>query len=317
MSIEVIKPGLLSSVQDRGRYGYASYGVGHSGAMDAIALSLANALVDNECDAVALEITLIGPVLRFTRAARIAICGAEVAATLDQRPIELWKTIEVSAGSILDTSKIKHGARAYIAIAGGFAGQPVLGSRASDINAGLGCPLLAKGDILQSFASTRRDSQKPTNWRLDPSPWFDRERSQPISAIRGTHFEALDASSQQAFWESEFRIAIDSNRVGFRLEGTPLVMCSPLELISEPVAMGTVQLPPSGQPIALMAEHPTTGGYPRIAQIAACDFSRLAQRRPGDSVRFIELSMDDAQRRYLAQQRELTRLVRAIRERLQ
>lgn len=320
MSILVIKPGLLSSVQDRGRQGYASFGVGRAGAMDAPALQLANALLGNEADAAAIEITVIGPTLRFQQATRIALCGAEVEARLDQRPIAMWRPIEVAAGTLLDTSRMRRGARAYLAVAGGIASERVLGSRASDINAGLGASALISQQILRCStpnAVLARKQDRYPNWSLDPRPWFDPDPRRPIRLMRGSHFEALDAASRHCLFHSEFRIARDSNRVGFRLEGETLSLQAPLELISEPVSAGTLQLPPSGQAIALMAEHPTTGGYPRIGQIAAIDHARLAQRRPGDSVRFAEIAIDEAQSGYLSQQRELSRLLQAIRERLQ
>ena len=153
-------------------------------------------------------------------------------------------------------------------------------------------------------------------WSLDPRPWFDTDIASPIHLIRGSHFDALDAASRAALFAKNFRIAAESNRVGFRLDGARLELAAPLELVSEPLAAGTLQLPPGGQPIALMVEHPTIGGYPRIGQIAAVDLARLAQRRPGDPVRFVEIDLDEAQTRYLERERELERLIAAIGERL-
>jgi antagonist of KipI len=153
-------------------------------------------------------------------------------------------------------------------------------------------------------------------WSLDPRPWFDPDSSHPIHLIRGRHFDVLDAASHAALFAAEFRVTADSNRVGFRLDGVRLALAAPLEIVSEPVAFGTLQLPPGGQPIALMAEHPTTGGYPRIGQVAAIDLPRLAQRRPGDPVHFREIGLDEAQTRYLRREHELARLLDAIATRL-
>jgi antagonist of KipI len=153
------------------------------------------------------------------------------------------------------------------------------------------------------------------NWSLDPRPWFDPDPAHPIHLIRGAHFDALDGPSRAVLFASEFRIDADSNRVGFRFDGPRLALSAPLELVSEPVATGTLQLPPGGQPIALMAEHPTIGGYPRIGQVAAIDIPRLAQRRPGDTVRFAEIDLATAQTRYLQRERELARLIDQIAER--
>jgi len=325
MSVTVLKPGLLTTLQDRGRFGHAALGVGSSGAMDGVALRLANALAGNDDGAAALEISLLGPRLRFDSDAAIALAGAEFAVRLDGRPIAMWQPLAVRAGSELDLGAARPGARGYLAVAGGFAVEPILDSRASDVNAGLG-PLggrpLRAGDVLD-LGRTRdgRDPGPPAKdrhppWSLDPRPWFDADPARPIRLVRGKHFDALDAVSRTTLFEASFRIEADSNRVGFRLDGARLALAGPLELVSEPAAFGTVQLPPSGQPIVLMAEHPPTGGYPRIAQVAAIDLPRLAQRRPGERVRFREIGLDEAQTRYLAREHALARLIDTIAARL-
>ena len=382
MSVSVLKPGLLTTVQDRGRRGYAALGVGVAGPMDDVAFRLANALVGNGDDAAALEMTIIGPRLRFDAAATIALTGAGFAAHIDGSAIENWRAIDISAGAVLACGRARRGARGYLAVAGGFTVEPVLGSAATDVNARLGpfggralamhdtlwfsegalqarpgqlsvgalqarpgrryenlvaaAPLLqnpsanlvAAAPLLQNPSASliaaaprvpfRVLLQNPSAsaWSLDPRPWFDPDPHRPIRLIRGSHFDALDQASREALFTAQFRIAADSNRVGFRLDGRHLAFAGPLELVSEPVGFGTVQLPHGGQPIALMAEHPTTGGYPRIGQIAAIDLSRLAQRRPGDPVRFVEIDLDQAQTRYLARERELARLLDAIAMRL-
>jgi antagonist of KipI len=304
---------MLTTLQDRGRHGCAMLGVGTAGGLDDVALRLANALVGNASDAAVLEITLIGPRLRFHEAATIALTGAEHPA------VPMWRAVDVDAGTVLDVGNARHGARAYLAIAGGFVGEHVLGSAATDVNARLGGidgRPLREGDRLEigETGSTTREPH-PT-WSLDPRPWFDTNPATPIRLIRGAHFDAVDAASRGALFEREFRIASDSNRVGFRLDGPGLALSSPLELVSEPLTAGTLQLPPGGQPIALMAERPTIGGYPRIGHVAAVDLSTLAQRRPGDAVRFAEIGLDEAQTRYLEREHALARLIEAIHERL-
>lgn len=317
MTLAILKPGLLTTVQDRGRRGHAALGVSNAGPMDDIAFRLANALVGNGANACALELTLVGPRLRFDAPARIALAGAPFAAQLDGIPIEAWRTLHVGAGSLLDCGRARRGSRAYLAITGGLEVDAVLGSASTDVNAQLG-PFagrpLREGDVLRSVVAVK---PSVAAWSLDPRPWFDADSARPIRLIRGSHFNALDAASRAALFGAGFRIATDSNRVGFRLDGPRLALQAPLELISEPAAFGTLQLPPGGQPIALMAEHPTTGGYPRIGQIAAIDLPCLAQRCPGDPVRFVEIDIGDAQTRYLRQEHELACLVEAIAERLQ
>ncbi|HEX5122555.1 MAG TPA: biotin-dependent carboxyltransferase family protein [Rhodanobacteraceae bacterium] len=313
MSIEVVRAGMLTTLQDRGRAGCALLGVGTAGPMDDVASRLANALVGNAADAVVLEITLIGPRLKFTEAATIALTGA------DHPDVPMWRPLDVAADTVIDFGTARHGARAYLAIAGGFAVDRVLGSASTDVNARLGGidgRPLRDGDRLVIGAVGRSAAQSHPAWSLDPRPWFDADTATPIRLICGTHFDALDAGSRTALFDHVFRIAPDSNRVGFRLDGPRLALSAPIELVSEPLAAGTLQLPPGGQPIALMAEHPTIGGYPRIGHVAAVDIPLLAQRRPGDAVRFVEIDLDGAQTRYLERERELATLIQAIDERL-
>lgn len=317
MSIVVVKPGLLTSVQDRGRHGMAALGVGHSGPMDPTLFRLAQALAGCGAESAALEITVIGPVLQFNLGCRLALTGDFARPTIDGVAVGCWRPLTIEAGAELDCGPLRSGVRGYLAIAGGIDVEPVMGSRATDLNAGIGLNggrALKAGDALPMAASPSFSAPR-SNWSLDPSPWFDTDASQPIHCIAGQHREALDAASIDALERDEFTIAVDSNRVGIRLNGQTLNLRESMELISEPVNFGTIQLPPGGQPIALTAEHPTMGGYPRIAQIAAIDLGRFAQRRAGERVRFAWLSVAQAQARYLAQQRELATLFRAIGER--
>jgi antagonist of KipI len=309
VSVEVLKPGLLTTIQDRGRFGCAMLGVGRAGPIDDVAMRLANALVGNALDAAVLEITLVGPRLRFHAPATIALTGAEFP------NVASWRPVDVEAGDVLDIGTARRGARACLAIARGFVAEPTLGSVSADVNAGIGGRALREGDRIATCTNARA-AVRDARWSLDPRPWFDADTAHAIRLVRGAHFDALDAASRDALFTQTFRVGKDSNRVGFRLDGAPLALSAPLELVSEPLAIGTLQLPPGGTPIALMAEHPTVGGYPRIGQIAAVDLPRLAQRRPGDVVRFAEIDLDGAQTRYLERERELAKLVEAIRERV-
>ena len=332
--ITIVSPGLLTTVQDGGRAGHAAIGVGGAGAMDAVALRLANSLVDNALNAAALEITLRGPRLRFAHDTLIALTGAAIEAQCDGLAVPLWRPLLLRAGSELALGGMRHGTRAYLAVAGGFDLPPLLGSRCTDINAGLG-PIprpLAAGDVLSCAPSPKTLCRElwnafearpqkgrniaATNWSLDPAPWFDASGTRVIHLVPGTHFDHLDAEAQRALFAHEFRVGVDSNRVGLRLEGVPLRLAQPFESISAGVAPGTVQLPPGGVPIALAAEAPTTGGYPRIGHVIAVDQPYLAQRRPGDAVRFARCELAEAQIRYLERERALSRLACDISERL-
>lgn len=303
--IHVVAPGLLTTVQDLGRHGFAHLGVGSAGAMDDIALRLANALVGNDENAAALEITLRGPTLRFDAPALVAITGGEV-------DVPMWRPRFIDAGSVLDVGALRSGCRAYLAIAGGFRTPPLMGSRSVDVNGGIGRALLADDTLAHvPFQKTH----PRTTWSLDPTPWFDEHGDHPIRLVRGAHFDHLDAASRNALFAREFRIDTQSNRVGYRLDGVPL-RTSTQQLISEGVVPGTLQLPPGGSPILLMREAPTTGGYPRVGHVAAVDMPRLAQRRPGQTIRFVEIPAADARTMYLRRERELRALQRTIAERL-
>jgi biotin-dependent carboxylase-like uncharacterized protein len=320
MTIEVIKPGLLSTVQDDGRIGQARFGVAPGGAMDAPALRLANALVGNGANAAALELTLLGPVLRFQREAVVAITGAEIDARVDAAALPMWRPLYLPAGTLLTLGGMRRGARSYIAFAGGLQVLTCLGSASTDVNAGIG-RALRSGDELKTLAHAcpdwrgERARVQVPSWSLSPLHWFDL-RSRPLRAVTGRHFDALDEASGSALFAEAFRVASDSNRVGFRLQGAALQLAQTVELISEAVDFGTVQLPPGGAPIVLMAEHPTTGGYPRIAQVAAVDLPYLAQHRPGDSLRFERIDAGHAERLLIEQERALDEMVAEIGRRL-
>ncbi|GGA39029.1 biotin-dependent carboxyltransferase family protein [Dyella nitratireducens] len=321
MSIEVIKPGLLSSLQDAGRRGHAALGVGRAGAMDEPSWRLANALVGNRDEEAALEITLAGPTLRFRQSAVIAITGGILEARADGQRLPLWTSCFLPAGTVLRLGVMRHGCRSYLAVKGGFDGEPVLGSRSTDLHARMGRAIQA-GDILSIGAHAgarwfRSGKQiRALRWGLDPQPWLDYAQA-PLALVRGHHYAALDDASQRALFAQRFLISKDSNRTGNRLDGTPLRLREPLELISEATLPGTLQLPPSGQPILLLAEAPVTGGYPRIGQLAAVDLPRIGQRRPGNGVYFRETSMDEAWQRLRDRDVSLRRLLQRIEQRLE
>jgi antagonist of KipI len=319
MSVRVLKPGLLGTLQDRGRPGHAAIGVGRAGAMDLPAWRLANALVGNRGDEAALECTLLGPTLRFEHAAWIAITGAPIAARAGDTDLPTWTACWLPAGSVLQLGRMAAGCRSYLAVRGGFDVAAVLGSRSSDLHAGLGRALqtgdtLPVGNAASSAAPANHPHALP--WRLDPRPWFDFAQT-PLMLLPGSHHAQLDEVSRQALHTGTFRVASDSNRTASRLDGARLQLRAPLELISEATLPGTMQLPPSGQPIVLMAEAPVTGGYPRIGQLAAADLPRLAQRRPGDPVCFRRGTLEQAADRLRRREHALDALYRQIARRLQ
>lgn len=325
MSATVIKPGLSTTVQDAGRPGHAALGVGRSGAMDGPAWQLANALVGNGRGEAALECTLIGPTLRFAHAVVIAITGAPIEARLDGQSIGMWSPCQVPAGSVLQLGRMTMGCRSYLAVRGGFGESRVLGSRSSDQHAGIGFAQgrsLRTDDVLPIGGATLTDSPVETKsigtprWSLDPQPWFDFAR-QPLDLLPGRHAPLLDKESRRLLHGGTFTLSKDSNRTAGRLDGHTLSLVESLELVSEATLPGTLQLPPSGQPIVLLAEAPVTGGYPRIGQVAAVDLARLAQRRPGDTVCFRPTTLAEAMTRLVQREQRLESMLRTIRQRLQ
>lgn len=338
MSIVVVKPGLMTTLQDGGRPGFAHLGIGRAGAFDAPALRIANALCGNPANACALEFTLLGPTLRFHDDAWIAVTGAPIPLRIDGAERPAWAPVFAAAGSTLEPGTMRSGCRSYFAVRGGFDVAPMLGSRSTDINARLGPfagrPLRA-GDILQSrrtgsgslfpgsnFQSgddAGKSDPDPLHlpWRLDPRPWFADDAPATLRLLPGSHFDKLKETSRKLLFSETFVVQADSNRVGLRLSGPTLEFQVPVEMVSAGCVPGLLQLPPSGQPIVFGPECPVSGGYPRIGQVAAVDIPRLAQRRPGDALRFTPCSFDDALRTLRERERALVRLESSIAARLQ
>ncbi|HET9506052.1 MAG TPA: biotin-dependent carboxyltransferase family protein [Hymenobacter sp.] len=329
MSLSILRTGLLTTVQDLGRPGYQHLGVVVGGALDALALRVANLLVGNAEGAAGLEITLLGPTIRFEADYLIALTGADLSPTLNGQPAPLHRPVAVRAGAVLAFGAARVGCRAYLAVAGGLAVPPVLGSRSTYLRAGLGGwhgRALHAGDELpvgalslgaQRLWQLLRPADLPASWvttRWLPSPALcPRPHAQPIiRAVRGPEYEQFGEASRQAFWRESFAITPAADRMGYRLQGPALTRDVPTELLSSAVTFGTVQVPPGGQPIVLLADAQTTGGYPRLAQVISADFGALAQARPGQALRFQAVSLCEAQALYLAQERRLRALRRAV-----
>jgi len=316
MNIHMLAPGLLSSIQDAGRHGFRHLGVGSAGAMDAYSHAIANLLVDNSVSAPVLEVTMAGPRLRIERATRIALCGADIVARCDGRDLPGWRTIDLPAGRELTIGHCRRGARAYLAVAGGFTMSPLLGSSSTDLRGGFGGfagRALLSGDVLSMEDSTiDADAIRVASWWIDPAPDLDFGSPAIIRMLPGR-----DATSPpDAVFAREWRVAVASNRQGLRLEGDAVQPANACERVSEPVAAGTVQLPPDGRPIVLLADAQTHGGYPRIGHAIVADRPRLAQLRPGDALRFVPCTTQQARRLHCEQRQRLARIAFAIGTRL-
>lgn len=309
MSVSVLAPGLLSSVQDSGRSGWRHLGVGLSGALDPFSFSIANLLVGNGPENAAIEITLSGPRLHFSHSARIAICGAQIDASLDGLPIPGWRRIDIPAESELRIGACRRGARAWLAVAGGFAIKCTLDSLSTDLRAGFGG---FEGRALQTddhlligdgFRPRCDHTIIDTRW-IDPAPDLDFSKPSIIHVLAG--HDAL--TDDDALFANEWQVGNDSNRQGLRLQGPVLQIANPRERTSEPVMPGTLQLPADGQPIVLLADAQTHGGYPRIGHVIRADWPRLAQVRSGDRMRFVRCDARKAQQKLVEQRQRLARM---------
>jgi antagonist of KipI len=302
MSIRILRPGLLMTVQDLGRHGHQHVGLCPGGAMDPMSLKLANALVKNDVGAAALELTVLGPDLEFERDTLIALVGAEF-----ETDFPINRPVLIQKGSHISISRAARGARGYLAVAGGIAVEPVLGSRSTYLPGGFGGVegrVLKRGDAIPLVENSEQLSQErfealkhkrgnSVRWHVPTITVPDRE---PIvlHALEGEHFGDFDANMQRAFFDTIRRVTPDSNRMGYRLAGPVLARSKKDEILSAPTCLGTVQVPANGVPIALMADHQTTGGYPRIAEIASADVPRLAQIAPGGTLHFARCGLDMA-----------------------
>lgn len=322
MSLRVIKPGLLSSLQDRGRYGHQHLGVSPSGAMDERAHRLAHLLAGNspDKDLASLEITISGPTLVFEAACLFALAGAELNATLDGMPVSSLRPILAKAGQTLalHSARPGQGARAYLAVYGGFAVDPVLGSQSTHMRVGLGGwegRALRKGDVVPLACALPTDASvlDDIHIQLDQlRPYMPAALTLPardqLRVVLDEQADLFTSESLTLFETQAYRISPASERMGYRLEGQPLQRGEQHELLSAPTGFGTIQVPNDGQPIVLMADRQTTGGYPRIAQVASVDLAQLAQRLPGQTIRFEIIALEQAMALSARQEKAFLRL---------
>jgi antagonist of KipI len=306
--LRVEQPGLFTTIQDIGRQQAIASGVPPGGAMDRFALSAANLLVGNERGAATLECTLGGPHLIAVRECLVAIAGADLDARVNGEPIAMWTGVALAAGDELTFGRRRSGARAYIAVAGGVIGERWLGSMSTNVMAGRGGmrgralvsgDVVAAGDMLQPLGAGRHLGEA-----LRP-PYADHA----LHAIDGPQISRMVPESREALFGSAFNLSHDSNRMGYRLEG-PRLEAPGEELLSFGLIAGVVQLPSGGQPILLMADHQTAGGYPVVATVASASMPVAAQLAPGDDLRFVETSIEAALQMRSAQRAALESISR-------
>ena len=308
------KPGLLTTIQDLGRNGFKKDGIISSGAMDPIAHRVANHLVQNDESEPTIEITLYGPTIRFTGNAVIALSGGNLSPILNGKPIKMERPISIHNGDILTFKQPKYGCRTYLAVHGGFKIKKVMGSYSTYLRAELGGfngRALQKGDQLElkrQDINLDINNQKWSSGMVNINP----KGVRIVRVVKGRHFDKFSKRSQDHFLEESFRVSAQSDRMGYRMEGTSLELAKPEEIISEAVTVGTIQVPANGQPIILMADSQTIGGYPKIAEVITVDIPVVAQAQPGDELQFKLVTIEEAQRRYQEQEEKMNVLRRGI-----
>lgn len=336
--IRVIAPGMLTTVQDLGREGFGPMGVSASGAADAVSLRVGNRLVGNAEGAPGLEMTLLGGTFEFPDGALLALAGSDFGATLDRTPVALWETFEARAGQVLRLGPTRSGARCYLCLRGGIEAELFLRSASTHVLSGLGGlegRALRKGDVLKiGTVGEKREkgtgkSACPTGKagavcerRLWPRGLKEMLVRKTLRVTAGPQSDWFSEAAKKIFYESPYRVAEESNRMGIRLEGAAIRMGTSGTngegtgksaystggtggMVSEGVALGAVQVPESGMPIILFVEQQTTGGYPKIANVITADLHSLGQLRPRDETRFEQVDWETARSLLIEQEKLL------------
>jgi biotin-dependent carboxylase-like uncharacterized protein len=311
-ALKVVRPGLFDTLQDFGRIGFMALGMPTAGAMDRIALALANALVDNPANTAGLEIGVMGPdLLVEADSVRVALVGPLSPTLVESpdspaKPLESDRTHLLKRGQILRVGMVEGSSTAYLAVAGGFAVPPFMGSLSTYVRAGVGGldgRKLAQGDSL----GLARDHAPPRDERKLAAA-FD-YGSGPIRIVWGPQDDYFTDAGLRSFAESEYRVSKEADRMGIRFDGPVIEHSRGADIISDGIAPGAIQVPGAGLPIVLLADRQTVGGYPKIATVASVDLPRLGRLLPGQTVRFQPVSVEDAER--LRREQE-ARLLRAV-----
>jgi antagonist of KipI len=302
--IQVIAPGLFTTVQDLGREGFGPMGVSPSGAADAVSLRMGNRLVGNAEGAAGLEMTLLGGTFAFPDGAVFALAGSDFGATLDGKPVELWTAFEAKPGQALKLGPTQTGSRCYLCVRGGIEVKEFLGSASTHILSGLGGfegRALRKGDMVKIGAASGPARER----RLSARALNEMQPRKVLRVTPGPQDDWFPEASRRVFYESAYRVAEETNRMGIRLQGASVAKATEGDLTSEGVSLGAVQVPEGGLPIILFVEQQTTGGYPKIANVISADFHSLGQLRPRDEVRFERVEYDVARALLIEQEKLL------------
>jgi biotin-dependent carboxylase-like uncharacterized protein len=294
-TLQILQPGLLTTVQDTGRYGHQRYGVPVSGAMDLFSLRAANFLVGNDQGDACLEMTAIGPRARFHSDAYISITGGDLTPLLNDEPLAQWCCVRVTRGSILSFGGPRDGLRSYLAIAGGIDVPEVLGSRSTYLKSAIGGlegRALAVGDVLSRGESAGPQTEERGLPDSLESPTYGHRHE--VRVVLGPQTEAFTEKGIATLLGSDYSVSADSDRMGCRLDGPPVEHVSGADIVSDGTPLGAVQVPADGQPIILLADRGTAGGYAKVATVIGPDVSRLGQAMPGDTLTFKSVTVEEA-----------------------
>lgn len=313
MSLRITRQGVLDTIQDLGRYGYQHLGINCNGAMDKFSMQLANALVGKETNSPVLEIHFPSSQILFEKETIICIAGADFLPTINDHPIALHRPIVVSKGSLLKFEKLQNGARCYLSILNELKLDPWMNSYSTNLKSNTGGfegRSLLKDDVIV-FRETFDFSKLLDGKDFIALPWKANDTvdtRNEIEFLIGSEWHWLTKDSQDSFQEQWFQITNDADRMGYQLAGQSLEQNNKEPLVSSAVCFGTVQLLPSGQLIILMADHQTAGGYPRVAYVISAHLPILAQKKPNDVIKFKLTSLEEAEKKIIAQKKYLHQL---------
>lgn len=300
--IEIITPGLLTTVQDFGRVGVMKNGFTQNGAMDRYSMTVANRLCGNCDSAPVLEMTVLGVTARFTQDTVICVSGADFGAKINDKPIKRNKAYKINKGDILSMGTAKSGMRAYLAVAGGIVGEYVFGSASTNLKFAFGGHFgkkLQSGDVL-SIGTGAFPLGEIDKWEIPESEY---SKDAQLRVVLGPQNEMFTNEDIRLFLSQEYEVTAQSDRMGIRLSGEPLKSKNGMDIISDGIVFGSVQVPNSGEPIILMADHQTTGGYAKIATVISVDLPRASQLSAGNTVRFKSVTVEEAEQEAKKQKR--------------
>ncbi|SDI26575.1 biotin-dependent carboxylase uncharacterized domain-containing protein [Alteribacillus persepolensis] len=308
----VEKPGMLTTIQDLGRFGYQSQGIPPAGVMDYYSFTIANMLTGNHLREAVLEITMTGPTLHFLRDATLAITGADLQPYKNKEQVSMWKSFNVQKGDKLSFKGPKQGARAYLSAAGGIQGDEVLNSKSTYIKAGFGGMEgrpLKKGDYV-SFTVPSNPVTSGKGIHVDLMPSYADQ--QVLRVVDGPEHSSFSKDGLEHFYYAAYTVTNESDRMGIRLKGPDVTQNDSADILSDAVTFGTIQVASDGQPMILMADRQTTGGYTRIANVITVDLPKAAQLLPGQEVVFKKVTIEEAHRFLLQERKQFASLAFAL-----